>query len=242
MKMKKKALLLGVLCLLVLGMLTACSTGGNEAEIEEDSKPSIQESTPPTSNDAESTPLADNDAESAPPSGNDAASVPSSGDYTQLEIFGAAIQFKLADPTSYWNCCDNFGAGEIDTVFIISPDGTPVDDYYDQIHTSGIIFKTSEDGIDSEKSLKSAYKQWDGIDVQIENIENGIFSRHLLGESSDLYFESYCMEYEADFDGELSTIAYAVELRIYKGDYTPEEIAKAIAEYHLIIETLEFVK
>ena len=74
-------------------------------------------------------------------------------------------------------------------------------------------------------------------------MEHDLYTRHLKGENSKVYFESYAFKYEGNYEGEsLGDIYYSVRLWIYKDDYTEEEINNVIAEYHTIIDTLEFVK
>lgn len=163
-------------------------------------------------------------------------------DYTELEILGATVKFKKQEPTNYWDSQDNFGAGEIDTVYIPSQKGVEVPNYYEQENTSGIIFQTSDDIITSKNSLINTYKTWDNIDIEVEDIEKGIFKRHINGESSKLYFESYCFTYEGDLEGEKFDANYKIELRIYKDDYSTEQIDKLISEYHTIIDTFEIIK
>lgn len=160
-------------------------------------------------------------------------------EYTELEIIGATARFKKQDPTNYWDCEDNFGAGEIDTVYIPSEGGKEVPNYYDQENTSGIIFQTSDDVVSSESYIKTIYKRWDNIDVKVENINKGIFKKHITGESSELYYESYSFSYEGEYDGEKFDVYYKIELRIYKNDYTKEEQSKLISEYNTIIDTFE---
>lgn len=164
-------------------------------------------------------------------------------EYTMLEIFGADVKFKLANPTYLWDSQDNFGAGEIDTVFIPSKDGKEVGNYYDIENTSGVIFMTSDDVIDSESNIKNNYKSWYNLDVTIEDLNNQLFERHIKGEDSKVYFESYCFQYEGVYDGEdIGTIYYSIQLVLYKEDYTQEQINKIKAEYHAIIDTFEFDK
>jgi len=162
--------------------------------------------------------------------------------YTELEIFGAKVKFKLANPTYLWNSNDDFGAGEVDTVFIPSKNGEPVEDYFYVDNISGIMFQTSDDVLESTSSLKKIYKNAYGMDLTVEQLEDDIFEKHLKGETSKIYFESYCFKYEGFSDEDPSEVYYAIELMLYKNDYTQEEINKIIEEYHLIIDTFEFVK
>lgn len=210
----KKKLMLSLMCgVLSLGFATGCNSDKKDVKNEETNNSKTEEN------------------------------VVAADEYTELEIFGANVKFKLANPTYLWNCEDNFGAGEIDTVFIPSKNGEAVEDYYDAENISGVHFITTDDGVSSESSLKSTYKRWYGVDLTVEDMEEDLYTRHLKGESSEVYFESYSFEYEGVYDGEdLGTIYYSIQLVIYKDDYTQEEIDKVIAEYHTIIDTLEFVE
>lgn len=214
----KKNLLLGFICVVSLFFTTAC--GGNESNVNNGVDEENKES------------------------GNIVAgSVTPAADYTELEIFGATVKFKMANPTYLWNCEDSFGAGEVDTVFIPSKNGVEVENYYDAEHISGVTFQTSDDSVDSVTSLKNSFKKSTGIDLTVEDIKHDIYTRHLKGESSKVYFESYAFEYDGSYDGEpLEDIYYSVRLWLYKDDYTEEEMSKVIAEYHTMIDTLEFVK
>ena len=162
-----------------------------------------------------------------------------SEEYTELELFGATAKFKKQDPTNYWDCEDNFGAAEIDTVYIPTKNGKEVPNYYDQENTSGIIFQTSDDLIADKSRLKNSYKTWDEIDVEVKDIDDDLFKRHIKGQSSKLYFESYCFKYVGDFEGSNFDVYYKIELRIYKDDFTKEEQEKLISEYHTIINSFK---
>jgi len=163
-------------------------------------------------------------------------------DYTELGIFGAKLKFKLANPTYLWDCDDNFGAGEIDTVFIPSKNGEEVEGYDDVENISGIIFQTSEDIISSESKIKNNYKKWHNLDVVVENLEHDLYGRHIKGENSKIYIETYAFKYDGNFEGKIvKDNYYRIHLEIHKDDYTQEEITKVIEEFHLIIDTLEIV-
>lgn len=214
----KKNLLLGFMCVVSLFFTTAC--GGNESNVNN----GVDEGNKENNSVADS-------------------SVTPAADYTELEIFGAKVKFKLADPTYLWNCEDSFGAGEVDTVFIPSKNGVEVENYYDAEHISGVTFQTSDDSVDSATSLKNSFKKSTGIDLTVEDIKHDIYTRHLKGENSEVYFESYAFKYDGNYEGEeLGDIYYSIRLWMYKDDYTKEEINKVIAEYHTMIDTLEFVK
>ena len=93
--------------------------------------------------------------------------------------------------------------------------------------------------ITSESNLKSTYQRWYGIDIEVNSIEKGIYKRHIKGESSNIYYEAYCFDYEGDFEGEKSDVYYKIELIIYKNDYTKDEINKLISEYNTIIDSFK---
>ena len=103
---------------------------------------------------------------------NNYTSIVASEDYTTQNIYNKTLKYKKANPTSLWDCDDNFGAGEIDTVLIPSKDGNPVEKYYDMANISGIYFQTGDDAIKSDDALKARYQRWYGIsNLKIENIE-----------------------------------------------------------------------
>jgi len=160
-------------------------------------------------------------------------------EYTELEILGAVAKFKKQEPTNYWDSEDNFGALEIDTVYIPSENGVEVSNYYEHENVAGIIFESSGDVINNKTSVINTYKKWYGIDIQIEDIEKGIYKRHIKGESSEIYLEAYCFTYERDLEGEKSVGYYKIELILYKDDYSAEQMDKLISEYQTIIDTLE---
>lgn len=163
-------------------------------------------------------------------------------EYTELPIFGATLKFKNAEPTLYWNCEDNFGTGEIDTVFVYSENGAePVN--YDSTPISGITFTTNwldpESPSDVKRKLDSVY----GItDVTITKSDNPMFMNKIKGENDRHYFESNYMEYEGNFDGESSKVYYEIYLALDKKKISPAKLNLAIGEYHLMIKTMEFVK
>lgn len=163
-------------------------------------------------------------------------------DYVELEIVGANVIFKYANPTYFWNTEDSFGAGEIDFVLIPSLNGEPIENYYEQERVSGVFFQTSDNLVMSDEDLKNEYISRYGVELQIENITHNIFKKHLKGETSEVYLESCCLSYDSNFDGEISSVYYAIELLIYKNDYTEEEMNKLIDEYHIIINTFNFIK
>lgn len=167
-------------------------------------------------------------------------------EYTLLPIFGATLKFKKAESTLYWDCEDNFGAGEIDTVFVYSETGAePADtsSIYGGDPISGITFSTNwldpENPAEVKRKLNSVY----GItDVTITKSDNPMFMNKIKGESDRYYFESYYMEYEGDLDGEKSDIYYEIYLALDKRKISPVQLNLAIGEYHLMIKTMEFVK
>lgn len=160
-------------------------------------------------------------------------------EYTELELIETTIRFKKQNPTNYWDSEDDYGALEVTTVYIPSEGGKEVEDYRDAENISGIMFEYDETAIKDKTKIKDSYKRWDNLDVEIEDINKGIFTRHIKGESSKLYVESYSFAKEIEVDDEKKTLYYDVELRIYKDDYTTEEQKKLISEYHTIIDTFE---
>ena len=96
-------------------------------------------------------------------------------EYTVIDIFGGTIKFKQANPTYLWNSNDNFGALEIDTVFLPSENGEAVEDYYDKLYQSGVVFITDDKISTSESFLKTRYKNSDGVDIVIEDLEDDEF-------------------------------------------------------------------
>ncbi len=158
-----------------------------------------------------------------------------SEDYTIIDtlmVMGRKIKFKTHTSTYFWNSNDNFGAGEIDTVFFVSKNGLPIQNYYEIEKISGIIFQNDSRFFNSQDSVKKLFVEWHGItDLQIEELKDNIFSRHIKGETDELYVEIYCMKY--------NNIYYAIELDVYKNNYSKEEIDNIISEYYTIINTLE---
>ena len=168
--------------------------------------------------------------------------VVASTEYTELEIFGAKLKFKLANPTYLWNSEDDFGAGEVDTVFIPSENGEKVEDYFEAVNTSGVIFEVSDYTTRSETAIKKDLKEWYNLDAIVENINHNLYQKHIQGENSKLYYESYLFSYKGKYDGEsIGDIDYKIQLQIYKNDYTKEEIDKVVKEFHIMIDTLEII-
>lgn len=164
--------------------------------------------------------------------------------YTGLEIYGANIKFKMANPTYFWDCDYDFGAAEISTVFIVSQNGEVVKNYLDIEDMSMITFEETKDIGLSEQSIKRQYKKWHNVDVTVENLEHELYKKHIKGENSETYFETYAFKYDGIFEDDfvIEDIYYSISLLIRKDNYTKEELNKIIEEYHLIIDTLEFVK
>lgn len=156
-----------------------------------------------------------------------------SEDYTEIDavLLDKKIKFKTHNPTNFWDSEDDFGS-DIDTVFIVSKNGEPIEDYYAIENISGIIFEYDSRFFDSHSSVKKMLNNWYGVtNLEITDLENNIFSRHIKGETDDFYLEVYCMKY----DGK----SYIIELDVYKDDYSVEELEYIISEYNTIIETLE---
>lgn len=161
----------------------------------------------------------------------------SNDSYMELDILYGLhrIKFKINNPTNFWNSEDDFGAGEIDTVFVVSENGMPVEDYFDIEDLSIVVFEIDDRYFESKESIKSRIGEWYNIsNVEVEELSSGVFKRHIKGENSSFYYEVYCLEYEGD--------RYVIELNIYKNNYTSSEINNIIEEYHGIINSLEFIK
>ena len=154
--------------------------------------------------------------------------------YTEIEaLFGRRIRFKTYEPTYFWDSDDDFGS-DIDTVFIVSKGGKKVENYHDIESLSAIIFEYDSRFFDEQDEVKERLKGlFDIENLQIEELDSSIFKRHIKGETSEIYVEVYCLEYEG--------IYYAIELDLYKNDYSVLERDNIIEEYHNIINTLEII-
>lgn len=157
-----------------------------------------------------------------------------SDNYTTIDsLFLGKVKFKTNNPTFFWNSNDDF-ASDIDTVFIVSKNGVPIENYYEIENLSGIIFEYDYRFFESHDSVKKRINSWHGItNLQITDLENSIFSRYIKGETNEFYLEIYCMKH--------NDIYYAIELNIYKNNYTQNEIDNIISEYHTIINTFEIL-
>lgn len=207
--MKKKVFLSLLYGVLVLGIATGC---GNNKNINQDNQ-----------SDANENINQDNQA---------TTNENISENYTTIDsILLGKVKFKTHNPTYFWDSGEDFGS-DIDTVFIVSENGVPVEGYYEIENLSGIIFEYDDRFFESHDSVKKRLNNWYGIsNLQITDLENNTFSRHIKGETNKLYLEAYCMEY--------NDIYYVIELNIYKNDYTQQEIDNIISEYHTIINTFE---
>ena len=158
-----------------------------------------------------------------------------SDSYTTIESSAFnKIRFKTHNPTFFWNSEDDFGS-DIDTTFVVSKGGEPVENYYDIEELSVMVFGYDNRHFSSSDTVKKLYKYWYGItELQINYLENNIFSKHIKGETDKIYVETYCMIY--------NDIPYAVVLRVYKKDYTQNELKRIISEFHTIINTLEILE
>ena len=143
------------------------------------------------------------------------------------------IRFKTYNPTYFWNSNDDFGS-DIDTVFIVSKNGVSVNNYYEITNLSGIIFEYDSRYFGSHDSVKKRINELYGIsNLQIKDFENNILSRHIKGETNEFYLEIYCIKH--------NDVYYAIELNVYKNNYTKNELNFIISEYHTIINTLEIL-
>lgn len=176
------------------------------------------------------------------------AQVVESSEYTSLGIFDANVKFKTAVPTSYWNCRYNFGAAEIDTIFIYSESGEEPYDYERMLNEPGyfipgITFSTNVLNPKEPTLVKQKLNRLYGFtDVDISKSSNSMFMYKIKGENSRYYFESNYMEYEGYLDGEPSHIYYEVYLALDKSRLSSSQLQAAIGEYHTIINTMEFVR
>jgi hypothetical protein len=204
------------MCILSLSIITACDNNNNNNNVD--------------NNDLSNSELN--------------VSINEADTYTELDIFGATIKFKKANPTYFWDCDYNYGAAEIDTVYIVSENGKRKEDYHEIAKMSSITFSTLDDVVNSESTIKNQYKRWYNVDVTVENIEHKIYKKHIKGENSEIYIESYAFKYDGifEYDPVPMEVYYGIYLEVKKDDYSQEELNKIIAEYHLIIDTLEFVR
>lgn len=163
---------------------------------------------------------------------------------TTINIFGRKISFKTLSPTCYWNSQDSFGAAEIDTVFIYSPNGASLEDTdYFSNQKAKIIFETSQLSPSNLEGTKNTIKQWYKVDnVNIQKLDNSIFTYKITGESSSKYVEVLYMEYDSNFDGNSSKVCYDIMLNIEKNTLSQDELYIAKHEFDTIINTLKFVE
>lgn len=170
-----------------------------------------------------------------------------SSEYTQIDILGAKVRFKSATPTLYWNSNENYGAGEIDTVFIYSETGTQPIDFsktFEPGYTiSGITFATNSLNPSNQADTKQKLNRIYGLtDVDITKADNSMFMYKVKSENDKYYFESNYMEYEGSFEGEDFTVYYEIYLLLDKNNISSSQLYTAIGEYHLMIKTMEFIK
>ena len=211
--MKKKILLNILVFVLLLGVTTGC--GNKNQENNNDENNQIKED----------------------PINTDVAEK-----YTKLKIYGKEVKFKKHELTYFWDSQSNFGTGEIDTIFLISKNGEKIEDLSSLKSISGIAFYVSDDIKADKKELQNTYGDWERMDLEITDTDEGLFKRHMKGENEGLYLESYCFQYEGKLGKEKINVNYKIELRIKKSEYSEVEIDKIIAEFHTIIETFELVK
>lgn len=165
-----------------------------------------------------------------------------SSDSTVVDIFGRKISFSTLSPTCFWNSEDDFGAGEIDTVFIYSPNGASLEDTdYQSSQKAKIVFQTSPLSPDKLENTKNTVKKLYNVDnVTIQKLENSIFMYKITGESSSSYAEIYYLEYDGDFEGEISKVYYDITFHINKNLLSKDEQYIAKHEFETIINTLKF--
>lgn len=159
--------------------------------------------------------------------------------YSELDLWNFKFKFKMAKNTNLWNCNDNFGAMEVDTVYMVSENGVPIPNYYDVDKTSGVIFQIGDFVIDEESEIRNKLSRWYNIsNAKIEDVNDSIYSRYIKGESSNVYYESYGLIITLPDE---SKIYYSIELVLYKNNYSKDMINKIIQEYHIIIDSLKII-
>lgn len=169
---------------------------------------------------------------------NSEISANASDEYTELGIFGANIRFKKTNPTYFWDSNNDFGAGEIDTVYLFSEGGVEVD----MDLSTMITFQT--DGLEpgNEAHARQTLNKWYKMtNVMIERINNSIFLYHIVGETTSIYYECYYMEYDGDMDGDIFHVNYDIALEAHKDEITADQLEHVKEEYHMMIHTLQFV-
>lgn len=149
------------------------------------------------------------------------------GEYITLNIFPemSVVRFKMTKDTTFWNTEDNYGAAEIDTIFVMEEEVTK--DNYDYAD-SYIYFATPETRI-----FEKGY--YNGIPVEMTEIEHELYSHHVTGETSNEYFECYIIREDVVEYG------YEIVLLLEKNQFTEEQIERAKQDFKCIIDTFEFV-
>lgn len=161
--------------------------------------------------------------------------------YTERGFIFGKGKFKYANPTYLWDSNDNFGS-DLDTVLFYSKNGVAIEpDIYSNIKSHIQFIYDVDDKTDGD--LNSQYNRFYGItNLKIEDINNGVFKKHLHAEDSNVYFESYVMEYASkSSDGSILNLTYSIQLILYKNEYSLEELNRLASEYHGIIDTFEVV-
>ena len=211
--MKKKIILNIFILIILLGVTTGC--GSKKEENKEEKNNQVKED--PINTDV-------------------------SKEYTKLKIYGKEVKFKKHELTYFWDAQDNFGTAEIDTFYLVSKNGEKIEDIYSLKTISGIAFYVSDDIKADKKELQYTYGDWERIELEITDPDEGLFKRHMKGENDSLYLEAYCFKYEGKFGKEKTNVNYKIELRIDKSKYSEVEIEKIKAEFHTIIDTFELIK
>lgn len=159
--------------------------------------------------------------------------------YTIVNSLVGELKFKTASKTKFWNSNENFGAGEIDTVFLYSNTGDKPNDFekvfnpnYD---VSGIIFASSSSVSPKNPDTieKKLNQGWGLTNHKLTKVNDKLFSYNLKAENESKYLEANYFEFDKNS-------YYSVQLEIVKSRFSKEEIEKIIDEYHLIIETMEY--
>lgn len=149
------------------------------------------------------------------------------GDYITLNILPgmSIVRFKMTKDTTFWNTEDDYGAGEIDTIFVMEEDVSK--DNYDYTD-SYILFGLAENRLFNKGS-------YNGIPVEVTQIEDDTYSHHIQGETNNEYLECYFVKEDVIEYG------YEILLILEKNKFTEEQIERAKQDFKCIIDTFEVV-
>lgn len=142
-----------------------------------------------------------------------------SDEYVELYTIGehkdggmCILRFKMLEDTSFWDTEDEYGAVEIDTVYVMKEDVTKDNYHYTD---TNIIFHNAR----PDNFLNGATK-----------LENSVFSHRRVKETAEMYDEVYIVD-----DG------IAIQLCFEKNKFSDELFEKAKKDFHTIVETFEIV-